>query len=72
MAATTNFIESAIGPLAVTTTPVDSYDIDDFCRDMTISQATHLQLIRKISMTDPRYAAGRPVVTVGGVTIGGV
>jgi len=67
----TSVVDSGIGPIYVTETQYQDYDIDDFVHNSALSKALYLQMLNKAQVTDPDLAVGRPPVDLGGVTLGG-
>jgi len=64
-------MDSALGPVAITTTNHEKYDIDDYISLCIQSKAEYLRFIKKIAQVDPLEVRGRPVVTMGGSNLGG-
>lgn len=67
----TSLLDSAVGPVAVTTTKFKNFDIDDYVSLSVKSKAEYLRLLNKATQVDPLEARNRPPVTVGGNTLGG-
>lgn len=67
----TSLLDSATGPVVVTTTAYEKFDIDDYVSLCVQSKAEYLRLITKAKQIDPSEVAGRAVVTVGDVNLGG-
>jgi hypothetical protein len=68
---TTNLVDTAIGPVAVSDSLVDGFDVDDLVHSIVRAQAIKLQLIQKVRTADPRLAKNRPPVNLDGNAIGG-
>lgn len=67
----TSLLDSAIGPVAVTTTTFKKFDIDDYVALSVQSKAEYLRVLNKAADVDPLEAQNRPPVTVGGTNLGG-
>jgi hypothetical protein len=67
----TSLMDSALGPVAVTSTTYTNFDVDDYVSLTVKSKAEHLRLLTKASKVDPTEVTGRPIVTVGGTNLGG-
>ena len=67
----TSLLDSAIGPVAVTTTNYKNFDIDDYVSLCVQSKAEYMRVLYKASQIDPLQVKGRPPVTVGGLSLGG-
>ena len=67
----TSLLDSAIGPVAVTTTEYQNFDIDDYVAMSVQSKAEYLRVLTKAATIDPLQVKGRPPVTIGGVSLGG-
>ena len=68
---TTSLIDSAIGPVAVTTTTYDRFDIDDYVSMTVASKAEYLRVLNKASTVNPLEAKNRPPVQVDEINLGG-
>lgn len=64
-------IDSAIGPVTVTSREVESFSMDDFVHLQTISAARNRQFERRIDTADRKLAANRLPVEFNGKRIGG-
>lgn len=67
----TNLVDSAIGPLSVTESTVDNFDIDDFVHSVTRAQCLQLQMINAIQVVDTNFTSNRPPLNLGGYNVGG-
>jgi hypothetical protein len=67
----TSLLDSAIGPVAVTTTTYSKYDIDDFVTMTVQSKAEYLRMQNRAAGIDPQEVRNRPPVTIGGTNLGG-
>lgn len=66
-----SMLDSAIGPVIVTTESYTGFDVDDFVHTTIISQATKLQMKRLASNADPELATNRDRVQIDDVEAGG-
>lgn len=67
----TNLVDSAIGPLAVTETEVAGFDIDDYVHTTVRAQALLLRMKERASTADPVFAKDRDPVDIEDVSVGG-
>lgn len=68
----THLIDSAIGPLAVTTSTVEGFDIDDYVHSTVRDMAFRLQVQRIARQVNPQLAKNRmPVTLDDGTIVGG-
>ena len=67
-----SLMDSAIGPVLVTTTTYANYTVDDYVKMSSASQAEYLRILNKASTVDPLDAKGRPPVNVGDYSLGGI
>lgn len=67
----TSLMDSALGPVAVTTTTYNKFDVDDYVALTVQSKAEYLRILNKAAQVDPLEARNRPPVTVGGTNLGG-
>ena len=67
----TYLVDTGIGPVSVTNSEIENYDIDDFVHSTVRSQCITLQLINAIQVADPALAKNRPPLNLNGHTIGG-
>lgn len=68
---TVGIADSGIGPLSVTVSTVENFDIDDFVHSVVRAQCITLQLVNAIQQANPTLAADRPPLNINGNTIGG-
>lgn len=66
-----SMLDSAIGPVLVTTTTYEGMDIDDYVSVTIMAKAEYLRALYKILLINPLYTVGRPVVNLGGTALGG-
>lgn len=66
-----NLIDSAVGPLGVTKTVFQNFDIDDFVHNQVIGQALQLRLIFAAATANSTLAQNRPPINIEGTTLGG-
>ncbi len=66
-----SMLDSAIGPVIVTTEKYTGFDVDDFVHTTVLSQATKLQLKRLAQNADPELANNRDRVQIDDVEAGG-
>jgi len=67
----TSLLDSALGPVLVTTSTIRGLDIDDFVQSAVIGKAEYLRVLNKASQVNPLEAKGKPVVRLGGYVLGG-
>lgn len=67
----TSLLDSAIGPVSITTTEHTNFDVDDYVTLTVQSKAEYLRIVAKAATMDPLQVRGKPVVTVGGSSLGG-
>ena len=67
----TSLLDSAIGPVAVTTTSYSNFTIDDYVTTTVMAKAGYLRILNKASTVDPLLAKDRPPVSIGGYSLGG-
>lgn len=67
----TSLMDSAVGPVAVTTTDYEKFDIDDYVSLCVQSKAEYLRFLNKSAQVNPLEVKGRPIVTLGGINLGG-
>jgi hypothetical protein len=67
----TFLIDSAIGPVSVTQSAVEEFDIDDYTHSTVISQAVRIQMKLRASNVDTRFTDNRLPVDIEGVQVGG-
>jgi hypothetical protein len=67
----TSLLDSAIGPVAVTTTKYSQFSIDDYVSITVKSKAEYLRLLKKAAEVNPLEAENRPPVSIGGINLGG-
>jgi hypothetical protein len=67
----TSLVDSAIGPVAVTTQEFEGYDVDDYVRSATQSKAEYLRILNKASTVNTLDAEDRPPVDLDDIKIGG-
>ena len=66
-----NLVDTAIGPVAVTISTVQGFDIDDYVHSTVRAQGIKLQIMQAARTADPRLAKNRPPIDLDGVTLGG-
>jgi len=66
-----SLVDTAIGPVSVTDTVVENFDIDDFVHSIVRAQCIKLQLINAINRADTRLAKNRPPLNIDGNVVGG-
>jgi hypothetical protein len=67
----TSLLDSATGPVAVTTTTWESFDIDDYVALCVKSKGEYLRLINKARTTNPQEVRNREPVNIEGINLGG-
>lgn len=67
----TSLLDSAIGPVAVTSTVFSKFNIDDYVQTCVMSKGEYLRILNKAATVDPLNAKNRPPVTLGGINLGG-
>ena len=68
---TVSLLNSGIGPVSVTTTEMEKYDIDDYVQLTVKSKANYLKILTKANSTDPLDAENKPPVAIGPINVGG-
>jgi len=68
---TTSLLDSAMGPVAVTTTEFEKYDVDDFVQATVKSKAQYLRIVSKAKEINPLEVENRPPVDIANVKLGG-
>ena len=66
-----SMLDSAIGPVIITTNTYTGFDVDDFTHTTLISQAVKLQLKRLAENANPELANNRDRVIIDNVEAGG-
>lgn len=64
-------VDSAIGPLLVVQATLANFDIDDYVQTTVVSLATAIKIYNMANNVNTQAAANRPIVNIGGVTVGG-
>ena len=67
----TSLMDSALGPVSVTTNTYENYDVDDYVAASVQGKAESMRMLNKAATVDPLDVKGRPPVTVDGVILGG-
>lgn len=67
----TSLLDSAIGPVAVTTTTYKGYNIDDYVRAAVVGRAELLRILNKARTINPLDVRNRPPVNIGDISLGG-
>ena len=66
-----SMLDSAIGPIQVTSEVYNNFDVDDFVSFTVKGKAEYLIAINKLQYVNPIYTAGRPPVRLNGTSVGG-
>jgi uncharacterized protein YqkB len=66
-----SLIDSAMGPVAVKTTTIEGFNVDDFVKTTIESKAQFLRLKNKAALVNPLDVNNRPPVELDDVSIGG-
>lgn len=66
-----SMLDSAIGPVMVTTESYTGFDVDDFVHTTVVSQATKLRMKRMASNANPDLANNRDRVLIDDIEAGG-
>lgn len=66
-----SLMDSAIGPVLITTTAYTNYTVDDHVRMTVAGNAEYLRILNKAAVIDPLEAKDRPPVNIGGYALGG-
>jgi hypothetical protein len=71
VSSTVGIADTGIGPVSVTVSIMNNFDIDDFVHSVVRAQCIQLQLINAIQTADPSLATNRPPLNINGNVIGG-
>jgi len=63
--------DSAIGSIAVKQSTVVGFDVDDYVTSTVNSIAIAIQIFNAASAANTNFTQNRPIVSAGGVTVGG-
>lgn len=66
-----SMLDSAVGPVRVTSQLLENVDIDDFVSTTVVSKAEFLRALTKIAAVNPQDTVGRPPVRLDGNELGG-
>lgn len=64
-------VDSAIGPIRVTISSVEGFDVDDYVTSTIQSMAIAIKMFNVASKVNTDFTTNRRKVSVGGVTVGG-
>ena len=66
-----HILDTAAGPVSVTVSQVESYDIDDYVHTAVRSLAQTIRLYNAAKSADTRLSENRDPVSIGDVQVGG-